>query len=148
MFDFYDWVLPNQAQHLNMYKDTESLYNFARNLWNSLDSISIYFFVAACAIAFGCALYYYYGYNKLPGRKYRISHWVIWLGITFAATFIATFILGYALVSSPLKETTGFLLRLSLINGGYALPVYFLVSFVICNLPVRTNAYRFLKIGK
>ena len=26
--------------------------------------------------------------------------------------------------------------------------VYFISSFIICNIPVTTNAYRFLKIGK
>ena len=57
-------------------------------------------------------------------------------------------VLGNVMVSSTLKEQVGFILRISLINGLYASAVYFIASFVICNLPVPTNAYRFLKIGK
>ena len=81
-------------------------------------------------------------------RKYRIRHWVIWLVITAVVTIGLTMILGNAMVSSTLKEQVGFILRISLINGLYASAIYFITSFIICNLPVSTNAYRFLKLGK
>lgn len=148
MLNLYDWGLPNQAKHLVRYKDNEPLYNMARSLWNSLDSASMYFLATAIAVAVVVVCYYYYGYNKLPGRKYRIRHWAIWLVITAVATIGLTMILGNAVVSSTLKEQVGFILRISLTNGLYASAIYFITSFIICNLPVSTNAYRFLKLGK
>ena len=148
MLNLYDWGLPNQAEHLNRYKDNEPLYNMARSLWSSIDSASMYFLAAAFAVAIVVVCFYYYGYNKLPGRKYRIRHWTIWLAITAIITIGLTMILGNAMVSSTLKEQVGFILRISLINGVYASAIYFIASFIICNLPVPTNAYRFLKLGK
>lgn len=148
MLNLYDWVLPNQAELLVKYKDNEPLYNMARSLWNSLDSASIYFLATAFSVAVLLVCYYYYVYNKLSGRKYRIQHWAIWLAITAVSTFGLTMILGNAIVSSTLKELGEFILRISLINGLYASLIYFIASFIICNIPVSTNAYRFLKIGK
>ena len=72
----------------------------------------------------------------------------MWLLITSGVAFLATFILGNLIVSSNLQEKVGFLVRLSLINGIYGMFVYFIASLVICNLPVPTNAFRFLKFGK
>lgn len=148
MLNLYNWGLPNQAEHLARYKDNEPLYKMARSLWSSLDSASIYFLATAFAVAVVIVCYYYYGYNKLPGRKYRVFHWAIWLAITVVTTIGLTMILGNVMVSSTLNEQAGFMLRLSLINGLYASAIYFITSFIICNLPVPTNAYRFLKIGK
>ena len=148
MLNLYDWGLPNQAEHLVRYKDNEPLYNMARSLWNSLDYASTCFLATAVAVAFALVCFYYYGYNKLPGRKYRRRYWVIWLVITAIATIVLTMILGNAMVSSTLNGQAGFILRISLINGLYASVIYFILSFIICNLPAPTNAYRFLKLGK
>ena len=148
MLNLYDWGLPNQAQHLASYKDNEPLYNMVRSFWSSLDSASVYFFATALVIAIIVVCYYYYVYNKLPGRKYKISHWAMWLGVTAVMTTLLTMVLGNVMVTSSLKEQTGFILRVSLINSLYASVIYLVISFVFCNLPVPTNAYRFLKIGK
>ena len=148
LLDLYKLGLPSQAEHLNRYRDNGTLYNMARSFWNSLDSASIYFMIAFLAIGLALVCFYYYGYNKWPGRKYKIQHWALWLGITAALTVAVTLILGSAIVTSNLQEKFGFLLRISLINGAYAILVYFIASLIICNIPVPTNAYRFLKIGK
>ena len=142
----YGWVLPNQAQYLNGYKNNEQLYNMARSFWNGLDSASIYFLISTIVVAILLACYYYYGYNKLPGRKYKVSHWTLWLGVTAVVTILFTLVLGSVMVSSTLPDKGEFILKISLINGLYASAVYFIVSVIICNLPVPTNAYRFLKI--
>lgn len=146
--NLYDWGLPNQNQYLAERKDNEALYNQARSLWNSIDTANIYFLVTAFAVAMILVCFYYYVYNKLPGRKYRITHWAIWLAVTAVLTIILTFVLGDVLVNSGLNEKSGFILRISLINGLYASVIYLIASLVICNLPVPTNAYRFLKFGK
>ena len=148
MLELYKWGLPNQGAHLNRYQDNEQLYNMARSFWASLDSAAIYFMLVFIIAGLSHACLYYYGYNKWPGRKYKIWHWVMWLLITSGVAFLATFILGNLIVSSNLQEKVGFLVRLSLINGIYGMFVYFIASLVICNLPVPTNAFRFLKFGK
>lgn len=148
LLDLFKWGLPNQGEYLNRYRDNESLYNMARSFWDSLESASIYFIVAFIAIGLALVCFYYYVYNKWPGRKYKIQHWALWLGITAVVTIIATIGLGSAIVSSNLQEKFGFILRISLISGIYAILIYFVASLIICNIPVSTNAYRFLKIGK
>lgn len=148
MLGLYKWVLPNQSAHLNMYKDNEHHYNVVRGLWNSLDSASIYFILAVLIVSVLLVCFYYYGYNRWPGRKYKVGHWALWLVIAAVVTIVATMGLGYGLVDSQLSEKTGFILRISLINGVYSAVIYFISSFLICNIPVPTNAYRFLKIGK
>lgn len=148
LFNLYEWVLPNQVQYLARYKDNESLYKKTRDLWTDLNSASMYFLIIAIVVAILAAWYYYYRYNKRPGRKYRVSHWAGWIGITAGVTIILTMVVGYVMVSLTLKEQVGFILMISLINGLYASAMYFILSFVFCNLPFSTNAYRFLKIGK
>ncbi len=148
VFNLYDWGLPSKAAYLNRYQGDDNLYNAARSLWNSMDTAGIYFLISAIAVGLILVLFYYYGYNRFPGRKYKISHWAIWLGITSVVTILLTLIFGNILVSSNLKEQSGFILRISLINGLYSAVVYLLATLIICNIPVPTNAYRFLKIGK
>lgn len=148
MLSLYDWVLPNKGEYLSRYKVNQSLYNSARELWNSMDSAALFFIIAFIVLGISIACYYYYHYNKKPGRKYKIWQWGLWLGITTVITILLTLGLGWILVQSNLNEKFGFLFRISLLNGGYALIVYFIASFIICNLPIATNAYRFLKIGK
>ena len=141
----YGWVLPNKQHYINGYNN-EQLRNMAHSFWNSLDSASIYFLISAVVVAILLACYYYYGYNKLPGRKYKVSHWALWLGVTAVVTILLTLVIGSVMVSSTLPDKGEFILKISLINGLYASVVYFIVSFIICYLPVPTNAYRFLKI--
>lgn len=148
LLDLYDWGLPNQGAHLNRYSGNDQLYNMARSLWSNLESSAIYFMIMSIAIGILIASFYYYVYNRLPGRKYKTRHWNLWWSVTYFLTVIATLVLGWFIVTSSLQEKFGFLLRISLVNGVYAMAIYFIASLIICNIPVPTNAYRFLKIGK
>ena len=136
MLGLYNWGLPNRGEHLNRYRENESLYNMARAFWSNLDSAAIYFIILFVILGILIACFYYYGYNRFPGRKYKVQHWVLWLVITAVATVAITLGLGNAIVTSNLQEKFGFLLRISLINGVYALAVYFISSVIICNLPI------------
>lgn len=145
----YNWVLPSKSAFLSHFKDNDFLYNSAVSLWASLDSSSIYFMFILLFVSFGFVCSYYYVYNKKPGRRYTIKRWTKWLGATAIVTFVATFILGYLLVSSPLVvERNMLLIGISIVNVVYAIIIYFVASLIICNIPVPTNAYRFLKIGE
>ncbi len=146
--DLYKWVLPGQAVYLNGYRNNDQLYDMARAFWDNLSSASIWFFIFFIVFGGILACFYYYGYNKWPGRKYKVWQWAVWLVITYLVTMIATDAIGSAIVTTTLKEKSGFLIRISLVNGLYSMIVYFIASLIICNIPVPTNAYRFLKIGK
>lgn len=148
MLDLYRWGLPNQGAHLNKYSQNDSSFKMALDFWSNLDIAAIYFMAVFLILGIAVACFYYYGYNKFPGRKYKVQHWTLWLIITAVATILVTLGIGSVIVNTALLEKFGFLLRISLINGGYALGVYFISSVIICNLPIATNAYRFLKIGR
>lgn len=149
IYDLYGWGLPKATEYFGRYRDNEQLYNMARSLWAGLDSAAIYFIAFFIVTGVLIACFYYFGYNRLPGRKYKIRHWLVWFFLTAVVTSILTFFVGKIIVSSNLQEKVGFLVRISMINGAYSLVTYFLTSFIVCNTPVPpTNAYRFLKIGK
>lgn len=148
MMNLYEWGLQNKNAFLNGYKDNDVLYKQALSLWSKLDSACIYFLLIAIGVGVIIAIYYYYDYNRRPGRRYRISRWLIWLGISALVTFVLTMVLGNIIVKSNISEVQSFLVTISLINSLYSVITYFVISFIICNIPVPTNAYRFLKIGK
>ena len=53
------------------------------------------------------------------------------------------------MVKSPLAARYGLILRVSGVNVLYGIGIYFIAALLVCNMPfLKTNAYRFLKIGK
>lgn len=147
--DIYGWGLPKQADFLNHFKNNEMLYNQARALWSKLDACTVWFIVAFVVLALVFAIIYYGPYNNKPGRHYKVKHWLIWMGITAVVTFIITFVIGLIMVNSPLVARIGLIIRVSSVNVLCSIGTYFIVSLLICNAPfLKTNAYRFLKIGK
>jgi len=147
--DLYGWGLPKQADFLNHFKNNETLYNQARDIWSKLDACMVWFIIAFAVSALVFAIIYYGPYNNKPGRHYMVKHWLIWLIITAAVTFIVTLVMGLIMVKSPLAARTGLILRVSGVNVIYSVGVYFLAAVLVCNAPfLKTNAYRFLKIGK
>ena len=147
--DIYGWGLPKQADFLNHFKNNNTLYNQARALWSKLDACTVWFIVAFVVIALVFAIIYYGPYNNKPRRHYKVKHWLIWMLITAAVTFVITLVMGLIMVKSPLSARIGLILRVSGINVIYSIGVYFIAALLVCNLPfLKTNAYRFLKIGK
>ena len=147
--DIYGWGLPKQADFLNHFKNNDSLYNQARALWSKLDSCTVWFIVAFVVIALVFAIIYYGPYNNKPRRHYKVKHWLIWMGITTLVTFVVTLVIGLIMVKSPLAARYGLILRVSGVNVLYGIGIYFIAALLVCNMPfLKTNAYRFLKIGK
>ena len=147
--DIYGWGLPKQADFLNHFKNNETLYNQARALWSKLDACTVWFIVAFVVLALVFAIIYYGPYNNKPGRHYKVKHWFIWMLITAAVTFVVTLVMGLIMVQSPLAARIGLILRISGVNVLYSVGVYLIAAFLVCNAPfLKTNAYRFLKIGK
>ena len=147
--DIYGWGLPKQADFLNHFKNNETLYNQARALWSKLDACTVWFIVAFVVLALVFAIIYYGPYNNKPGRHYKVKHWLIWMEITALVTFVVTLVMGLIMVKSPLAARIGLILRVSGVNILYGIGVYFIAALLVFNAPfLRTNAYRFLKIGK
>jgi len=147
--DIYGWGLPKQADFLNHFKNNDTLYNQARALWSKLDACTVWFIIAFVVLALVFAIIYYGPYNNKPGRHYKVRHWFIWMIITAAVTFVVTMAIGLIMVKSPLSARIGLILRISGVNVLYSIGVYFVVALLVCNAPfLKTNAYRFLKIGK
>ena len=131
------------------FKNTDTLYNQARALWSKLDSCTVWFIVAFVVIALVFAIIYYGPYNNKPRRHYKVKHWLIWMGITTLVTFVVTLVIGLIMVKSPLAARYGLILRVSGVNVLYGIGIYFIAALLVCNMPfLKTNAYRFLKIGK
>lgn len=147
--DIYGWGLPKQADFLNHFKNNDTLYDQARALWSKLDACTVWFIAAFVVIALVFAIIYYGPYNNKPRRHYKVEYWLIWMLITAAVTFVITLVMGLIMVKSPLSARIGLILRVSGINILYSIGVYFIAALLVCNMPfLRTNAYRFLKIGK
>ncbi|MCM1176346.1 MAG: hypothetical protein NC308_03195 [Clostridium sp.] len=145
---FYKWILPKQGAFLAKYQGNEQLYNMARSFWTDLENEAIPFLLIMLGIGILSALFYYYVYCNKPGRRYRIRHWILWMSLVAILTFFGTWGIGALLVDGLFSEKTKFLVGISFENLIYSIGLYFITSVVICNIPVNTNAYRFLKFGK
>lgn len=148
--DLYGWTLPDQAEFIGRFRDNEVLVRYARDLWASLDSCAVWFVIAFAIMAIMFACVYYGPYNNRPGRHYKSRYWILWMGIDVLLTVVITLLIGLIGVDSPLlPQKIGMLVRISGANMVYSAVVYFVVSLFVCNMPfLKTNAYRFLKIGK
>lgn len=147
--DLYGWGLPNRNAWAESYGN---LRDQADALWNSFDGFAVWFLIIFLALALTFCTIYYWPYNKRPGRHYKIKHWAIWLGLAALSSAALSFVIG-ALAVSPSMGTSfdrlAFLFKISLMNALYAAGVYFLSSLIVCNVrPIKTNAYKFLQIGK
>lgn len=147
--DLYGWGLPKQADFLEHFKNNDALYNQARLLWSKLDQTTIWFLIVFIVLAFIFSFVYYGPYNNKPHRHYRVKCWLIWMMITVASSFVVSLVVGLITIQSPLDAIASLFCRISLVNAVYSAILYFIISALVCNLPfVKTNAYRFLKIGK
>ena len=147
--NLYGWLLPKQAEFLNHYKGNDQQFNMARQLWNSLDQSAVFFLAIFVVLGILISAYYYGPYNKRPGRHYKVSKWLLWLIVAAAACFVVTLGVGLLCAETKLAAKYGLVLRIAAENTIYAVGMYFIFSFIRCNIRTwKTNAYRFLKIGK
>lgn len=147
--DLYGWGLPKQADFLGHFKNNDAMYNQARLLWSKLDQTTIWFLIVFIVLAFIFSFVYYGPYNNKPHRHYKVRYWLRWMMITVASSFVVSFAVGLVTIQSPLGARLGLFCRISFVNAIYGAALYLIISLLVCNFPfVKTNAYRFLKIGK
>lgn len=132
------WLFPKK-DYLAKYADNESAKKAATRLWNSIDSGDMILVAAMFILTFAICWYYYFPFNNKSGRHYHPKYW----GYFFAVSFIFVLALSYAgccMIAKNPGFDTGFLFKVSLLNAGYAVLVYLIMSMII-NRTGKSNAY-------
>ncbi len=138
-------LLPSKGKFLQNFAPNDQLKAQADLVWRQLDGFSLPLLALTAVLGIGLAIYYYTGYNEMPGRHYKIKHWGLWAGIAFFLSFISTAVIEYVCIKTNIKTGLKSLYWLCALNNAlYCLILYFLTSLVWCNFG-RTNAYKFLK---
>ena len=138
------FLLPSKGKFLNGFN--EQLRQQADLVWRQLDGLTLILLAVGIVLGIGLAIYYYTGYNELPGRHYKIKHWAIWGVISFVITLLATVLIEYICIKTNLNTGLTSLYWLCALNNAlYCIILYFVTSAIWCNF-LRTNAYKFLKI--
>ena len=146
---FYGWFGVNSSSLIDANKDN-NMGDAAMIAWSNLSQWAILFFAGMVLLSFGLAFYYYREYNNQPKRHYTPKQWLL-MGLgAIASVFVLTFICAFCLEKTDaINGLIALELKLSLCNSLYAAGIYFLVSFIWCNIPeLPTNAYRCLKLKK
>lgn len=140
-------IAGTQNDFTRQFNGNEQLYNQAKAFWNGLDASMWIVVIAMIVIGIGLAAYYYTAYNNKPGRHYKPTHWIVFLGVTFIATLLVSLGIQYVLCPPKLNGAQTLELNIALGNSLYACIVYFVTSVVWCNA-FPTNAYRIFKPTK
>lgn len=139
------FLLPTKGKFLQNFANNDQLKAQAELVWRQLDGLSPIMFILSVIIGIGLAIYYYTGYNEVPGRHYKIKHWGLWAAIAFVLSLVVTAVIEYVGIKTHLNSGLTSLYWLCAINNAlYCLILYFVTSVFWCNF-CRTNAYKFLK---
>jgi len=139
------FLLPSKGKFLQNFAQNDQLKAQADQVWRQLDGLSPVLLIATALIGVGLAIYYYTGYNEIPGRHYKIKHWGLWAAIAFILSLVGTAVIEYVGIKTNIKTGLTSLYWLCALNNAlYCFILYFLTSLVWCNVG-RTNAYKFLK---
>lgn len=130
------------------FRNDEVLYKQARDFWNQLDSAVWLCFGFMLVAGVGFAIYYYTAFNNQSGRHYKPNFWWLFMLLLFLLVLVVT--LGLELLIAPPRLEGAFLveMKVAAINAIYSLFLFVITSFVWCNSPLPTNAYRYLKLSK
>lgn len=139
------FLLPSKGEFLKEFAHNDQLKSQAERVWKQLDGLSTWLLLLAAGLGIGLAIYYYTAYNEMPGRHYKIKHWVIWGVIATVLSFVGTVVIEYACIKTNLKNGIGSLYWMCALNNAfYCIIVYFLTSLVWCKF-CRTNAWKLIK---
>lgn len=140
------FLLPSKGKFLQNFVYNEQLKAQADLVWRQLDGYSLILLIITAVIGIGSASYYYTGYNELPGRHYKVIHWVLWALIAFILSFVSTLVIEYFFIKTNIRTgLTSLYILCALNNAIYCIVLYLFTSFVWCNC-WQTNAYKFLKV--
>ena len=139
--DLYEWIAGSMSNFTKPFQENEALFNQAKSFWRHLDGSMMVVIAIFVVLGIALAVTYYKPYNEKPGRRYRPTHWLIFLAITFVLTFAVTWGFEYIAAKPVLKGATKLEMKVAL---GNASALYFVTSVVWCNA-LPTNAYRLFK---
>lgn len=142
--DLYKWIAGSANDFTKRFSYNDDLYYIARGFWSHLESNGLLIIAIFVVIGLLFAYCYYGPYNNIPGRHYKPKYWLIFILITFVASFTLTLVFEYITAAPKLDGALMLEIKIALGNAIYAPLVYFITSIVWCNwLP--TNAYRLFK---
>lgn len=144
LIEFYSWMAGSMSDFTKTFQENEALFNQAKGFWRHLDSSMIVVVAIFVVLGISLAAYYYKPYNNVPGRHYKPSCWLAFLGITFIATFALTLGFEFGAVKPVLNGAAMLEIKVALCNAIYAVFLYIITSVVWCNA-LPTNAYRLFK---
>ena len=142
----YKWFIGSLNDFTRHFGDNEELVMQARSFWHHLEGGTIVYLLTAVVLAMLLCGLYYTAYNNLPGRHYRPSHWLYFLIGLAVLTIGVTIGEEYNFAKPRLNGAWMLEVKLALCNAIYAAIVYLISSVAICNLPIKTNAYKLFKI--
>lgn len=128
--------------YLSPYMDDESAKKAATKLWNSIDNGDILLFGLMFLITILICIFYFFPFNKMPGRHYHPKWWAIFGIVSIIVSFAATY-LGCNLIAKNPGFDCGFLIKVSAVNTLYSSLIYVIASAII-NRTGKSNAYPYI----
>ena len=142
--DIYEWSAGDKTDFIKPYQNNEPMFLRAQTFWESLQSEAIIltsiFFICGLLVAW-C---YYKPFNEKPGRHFKFTYWLIFLGLAFLLSFLLTLVFEFITLNTGIGGSTMLLIKIALTNGLYAMAVYWVISVIWCNF-LPTNACRIFK---
>lgn len=145
LLKIYSWLAGTMNDFTAPFRNDETLYNQATTFWHKLDNSSIGFVIAMFVIGIMLAYFYYGPFNNQPGRKYTPQWWGIMCGVAAGLTFFVTLILEYIAAKPIMLGAWNVEIKIALCNAIYSSVIYFLISIIVCNSNIKTNAYKLFK---
>lgn len=143
LLPLYEWIAGTQNDFTRQFQHNDQLFNQARSFWNNLEG-SMWIVISMVLLGVCIAAYYYTSYNNAPGRHYKPQKWLLFLGITFFITLLASYGIEHLICEPRLKGASTLEFMVAIGNALYACLVYFITSVIWCNA-FPTNAYRWFK---
>ena len=142
---FYGWAISSTS--LADANKANGMRDAALVAWSHLSQFTLVFVALMLVSSIGMAIYYYTEYNNQPNRHYTPQQWALVGLVSIIISFVATLVFAYVMQKTGNIQGLFMLeLKLAMCNTLYAAGFYLVTSFVCCNSPIKTNAYRFLKL--
>ena len=132
----------SKKDYLKPFADNESAKKAATKLWTAIDTNDWIPFVLMIILTIAICLYYYFPFNKMPGRHYHPKWCAMFCLVAVVLVFLSSFAECWLIAKNPGFDK-GFLVKVSAVNVLYALLLDFIVSIFIIKSG-KSNAYPWL----
>lgn len=75
-------------------------------------------------------IFYYHILNRYRGTYFKLSTWLVWMGISFGLVTLTTYFMTDKILKGTFLHVSGYIIWLSLINGAYSAILYFILSYI------------------